>query len=350
MRHTLVVLGALAALAGCAVMKAPSGGPEDKTPPRVVSVFPRADSAGVARDVRPVFTFSERIDGESFKNRVLVHPPVTFDRVAAKGERLEIGFKSLLPETTICLTLMAGYRDVHREAPATETSVLCFSTTDSIARGEIRGTVFFKNRPDSSGAVELFLVRKDSLTDLATTKRARVAFSERDGRYAIRALPTDETRFLLRGFIDKDADGYFSEGREFGLLHPDTIVLGPAAPILDGISLMVIDPNEPGILEGFVLNESPIEGAPVVRLDPVKRGERALSARADSTGAFVVRRVPPGDYLFSAFIDVNPDTLCGQYRDAADTTKVLDEPCVALPDTLRMKPGEMRKLDPVTLK
>ena len=80
------------------------------------------------------------------------------------------------------------------------------------------------------------------------------------------------------------------------------------------------------------------------------RDERALSAKADSSGSFVVRPVPPGDYLCSVFIDVNPDTVCGAYRDAADTTMVLDEPCVKLPDTLRVKPGEVRRLDPVIVK
>jgi hypothetical protein len=350
MRRAAIWFGAILSCSGCAVQEAPSGGPEDKTPPRIVSVFPSADSAGVSRDVRPVFVFSERIDGESFKNRLLVHPPLTFDRVSAKGERLEISFKTLLPETTICLTLMPGYRDVHREAPAVEARVLCFSTTDSIARGEIRGAVFFKGKPDSAGAVELFHARKDSLTELATTKRARVAFAERDGRFAIRALPTNDARFLLRGFIDKDGDGFFSDGKEFGLIYPDTIVLSPLSPLVEEVAVMVIDPNEPGVLKGVVANESGIAAPPVVRLDPLARGGKWLFARADSSGAFVVSRVPPGEYLFSAFVDVNPDSLCGRYRDEADSTKVLEEPCVSLSDTLRLKPGEIRTLDPVTLK
>lgn len=350
MKRTVIASIAAASLAGCAVMEAPPGGPVDRTPPRLVAVFPSADSAGVARDVRPVLTFNERIDGESFKNRLLVHPPVTFDRISAKGERLEISFKTLLPETTICITLMAGYRDAHREVPAAESHVFCFSTAASISGGEVRGSVFFKGKPDSAGAVELFFARPDSLTDLSTTKRARVAFAARDGRFAVRALPTNDARFLIRGFIDKDGDGYYSDGKEFGLLYPDTIVLNLVRPLVDEISILVIDPKEPGVLRGTVVNESGVAGPPVVRLDPLRKGERALAARADSAGAFVIGRVPPGDYLFTAFVDARLDTLCGEYPDPADTTMTLREPCVALPDTLRMKPGESRTLDPVTLK
>ena len=67
-------------------------------------------------------------------------------------------------------------------------------------------------------------------------------------------------------------------------------------------------------------------------------------------GAFTLSRVPPGAYVFSAFIDVKPDTLCGTYFVKGDTTRAIAEPCFTLPDTLRLKPGETRKLDPFTLK
>ena len=36
--------------------------------------------------------------------------------------------------------------------------------------------------------------------------------------------------------------------------------------------------------------------------------------------------------------------------EAADSTRALNEPCATLPDTLTIKPGERRTLDPITLK
>ncbi len=349
MRIGTIGIAGLALLAACAVMEAPSGGPEDKIPPRIVASFPHPDSTGVARDVRPAFTFDENIDGESFKSRVLVFPRVEFDRISAKGERLEIRFKTLLPETTICLMLMPGYRDAHRSPPSPHAHVLVFSTTDSLEDGRIEGAVFFKEKPDSAGAAELFAVRADSLTDLRTTKRARVAFAGPDGRFSMHALPAGGNRFLLRGFIDKDGDGYFSEGKEFGLIYPDTIVLGRFAPFAEDINIMVIDPNEPGAVDGTVVNETALAAAPTVRLSPVTAGEKALAARADTTGRFTIGRVPPGRYVVSAFIDMRADSLCGSYPDPADSTTTLEEPCVTLPDTLHLKPGEMRTLDPITI-
>jgi hypothetical protein len=347
-KNPLLMCG-VALLAACAVMESPSGGPEDKAPPRVVETTPTSDSAGVARDVSLRISFSEKVDPQSLKNRVFLFPAVEFASLKVKGERLEIGFKSLLPETTFCLLIGAGIRDYHR-VESKQNSFLFFSTADSIARGEISGAISFKNAPDSAGVAELFAVRADSVTDFHTAKRARIAFAGRDGRFTFRALPTDGSRFLMRVFIDRDADGRYSAGKEFAAILPDTVSLKRSRDRLEDIRINVIDPNEPGKVEGRVINETAFKAAPTVRLGPVKPGESALSAQTDSTGNFVLRAVPPGSYLVSAFIDLKPDTLCGTYFDAADTTKVLPEPCVTLPDTLRVKPGELKTLDPVSVR
>ncbi|HVO77000.1 MAG TPA: carboxypeptidase-like regulatory domain-containing protein, partial [Candidatus Bathyarchaeia archaeon] len=165
-----------------------------------------------------------------------------------------------------------------------------------------------------------------------------------------RALPTDRSRFLLRAFIDRDGDARYSEANEFATQWPDTIALGPAREEIGNLSITIIDPNEPGSIEGRIVNGTGFKIMPTVRLAPGKHGARAITARADSTGAFMLDHVPPGAYLLSAFIDVKADTLCGTYFAAGDTTHALPEPCVTLPDTLRLKPGEKRKLDPITLK
>jgi hypothetical protein len=362
-RSMAVALGGAALLGACAVMEDPPGGPEDKIPPVVVSTIPREDSAGVARDVAPLFFFNEKVDPASFKNRIFVYPPVAFDRIRVKGERLEISFRDLLPETTLCVLLSPGIRDYHR-IESRKNFMLFFSTADSIARGEISGTVLFKDKPDSAGVAELFAVSGDTAVALRSAKRARVAFAGPGGRFVFRALPTDGTRFLLRAFIDADGDGRYSEGREFATLRPDTFALDRLRPMREDVRIVIIDPNEPGSLEGRIVNETAFRIPPTVRLaraggpaaameeHPAAAVGRAavLSARADTTGAFLLSKIPPGSYTVSAFIDVAPDTLCGVYYEAADSTKALNEPCVALPDTLTIKPGEHVTLEPIVLK
>ncbi len=338
-----------ALLAACAYPEPPPGGPEDKIPPSIVSTVPREDSARVARDVAPVFFFNEKVDAASFKNRIFVYPPIEFERLRVKGERLEIAFRGLLPETTFCILLGSGIRDYHR-VESKRSFMLYFATTDSIARGEISGIVFYKDKPDSAGVAELFEIMGDSAAELRSAKRSRVAFAGRDGRFVLRALPADGSRFLLRAFIDADGDARCSEGKEFTAVRPDTIVLDRLRPTREEIRITIIDPNEPGALEGRVVNETVFKDAPTLRIDPVARGVRPLVARTDSTGAYIFSQVPPGAYTVSAFIDLKPDSVCGGYFDAADSTRALDEPCARLADTLTIKPGERKTLDPLTLK
>ena len=335
--------------AACAVQAPPPGGPEDKTPPFVVRTVPARDSAGVARNVAPVITFNEKVDPASFKNRVVAYPPLEFDRLKVKGERLEIGFKGLLPETTMCLILRPGIKDYHR-IESKQNYLLYFSTARAIERGEVSGVIFFKDKPDSTGVAELFSVRGDTALNLRTAPRARISFAGKDGKFDLRALPTDGSRFVLRAFSDRDGDARYSEAKEFATLWPDTIALAPLHERVEDIRITIIDPNEPGSVEGRVVNETRFKMFPTVRLAPGRRGARAITARADSTGAFTLSRVPPGAYVFSAFIDVKADTLCGTYFEKGDTTRAIAEPCLTLPDSLRLKPGEAKKLDPVTLK
>jgi hypothetical protein len=345
----LAALACAALLAACAVMEDPPGGPEDRVPPSVVSTVPGQDSARVARDVAPVFFFNEKVDPASFRNRILVYPPVEFDRLRVKGERLEIDFRELLPETTVCILVRSGIKDYHR-VESKRNFMLYFSTADSMARGEISGIVLFKEKPDSAGVAELFEIAGDTATDVRSAKRSRVAFAGPDGRFALRALPTDGSRFLLRAFIDADGDARYSEGKEFATLRPDTIVLDRLRTIRDEIRIVIIDPNEPGAIEGRIVNETSFRAAATVRLAPAARGAKWIAARADTAGAFILSPVPPGAYTVTAFIDVTPDTICGVYYEAADSTRALQEPCVSLPDTLRIKPGERRTLDPITIK
>ena len=345
-----LLLAASLFVAACAVVvEPPPGGPEDKTPPSVVRTVPAPDSAGVARDVAPVITFNEKVDPASFKNRVASYPPIEFDRLKVRGEQLEIGFKGLLPETTVCLLLRPGISDYH-SVETKRNYLLYFSTARAIERGEVSGTILFKDKPDSTGVAELFAVRGDTSLNLRTAPRARVSFAGSDGTFTLRALPTDGSRFALRAFIDRDGDARYSEAKEFATLWPDTIALVPLHERVEDIRITIIDPNEPGSVEGRVVNETQFKILPTVRLAPARRGAHAIAARADSTGAFTLSRVPPGAYVFSAFIDVKGDTLCGTYFEKGDTTRAIAEPCLTLPDSLRLKPGETKKLDPVTLK
>jgi hypothetical protein len=330
-------------------MEPPEGGPEDKAPPSIVSIEPSPGSVGVPRSTGLTVTFSEKIDGESFRGRVLIFPAVEYSGIKAKGERLEIRFREQLPETTFSVVIMAGYSDQHN-VKNERSDVFHFSTSSAIDTGSVSGRVLFKEKPDSTGVVHLIaILPADTIGDPASAEPSRIAFARQDGGFDFRALPTGGERFILWAFTDRNRDGRFSQKDEFAALAPDTITLDRDRPRVEGVAIDIIDPNEPGSIAGRINDETGLGMPPTARFD--RLGEKvAFVARADTTGAYLVPAVPPGEYIFSAFIDVSGDSLAGNYIDPSDSTASLPEPSLSPPDTIVVSPGERTSVDPVTLK
>ena len=57
--------------------------------------------------------------------------------------------------------------------------------------------------------------------------------------------------------------------------------------------------------------------------------------------------IPPGDYIYTAFIDIAADSLPGTYPDPADSLMTLDEPFAVYPDTVNVPPGGALRLEPL---
>jgi len=347
LRRLIPLLVCMAA-AACAVIKPPPGGPEDKTPPHMVGIFPTPDSAGVARDIKLQILFSEKLDSESFKNRVEIYPPVEFDDIKVRDNRLEVSFGEELPETTLCVVISSGYQDYHR-VQSKEDIAFCFSTADSIDKGLISGRILFKRKPDTTGVVKLFRIVADTVIDVTKERESRIAKTAWDGSFRFYALPTDSARFILWAFTDASKDGTYSPEKEFSMLYPDTLLLSETSYRAEGLTMNIIDPNEPGRVMGDINNETGIDSMLMVRLDPVLPGEKAIVAMADTLGHYILMPVPPGAYTLSAFIDIEPDSTCGQYTDPSDSTATRAEPCYMVPDTLYIAPGEEKGIEPVTL-
>lgn len=338
------------ALCACAVIEPPSGGPEDKDPPAITGIIPANDSAGVSRDARVTIEFSEKVDGASFKNRVVTYPPVEFEDIRTDGNLLELVFREDLPETTICVMLRGGFKD-HHKVENRASYKFFFSTAERMDRGTITGKILFKQQPDSSGVAMLVNVTPgDTLGELYAEDESRTAYSDGFGNYLFRALPTDGSAFRVWAFIDKDGDGRYSFGKEFAMEYPDTIILSGSMTGVRGIDINVIDPDEPGTVEGTLVDLTGSGVPALIRLDRTGVSSAYFAARADSTGAFRFPAVRPGAYVLTAFIDIAQDSIPGDYRDPADSTLVLPEPFAVYPDTLSMDPGGSLTLEPLELR
>jgi hypothetical protein len=343
------LLTAALAFMACAVMEPPEGGPKDETPPEVAGIVPAPGSTRVDRNSSIRISFSEKIDGDSFKKLVQIYPPLEFDKMKTKGEVLEISFREAMPETTICVIIRRGYTDHHR-VKGTEEIKFIFSTSDSLDAGTISGRVLFKMVPDSTGLAKLVAVSAvDSTGDLTRATESRMAFCRPDGSFTFEALPTDGTSFRVWAYTDKNNDTRFSPGDEYSTVLPDTFTLTSSMASISGLEINIINPNEPGSIEGTITDLTEIGITPTAWFEPLFEDGATIFVRADTTGLFSVNAIPPGDYAFTAFVDAHPDSLPGSYPDPSDSTKTLLEPFAAYPDTVVVSPGEKVILEPVYL-
>lgn len=131
----------LAAIAGCANPLPPTGGPEDRTPPRLARADPDTNAVNVASGtIRLVF--SEPVDEASLARSLSVTPDL--DRVPeiALRRRREatIRLGPLRPNTTYVLTFDTNLRD-ERGVALPAPLVYAFSTGPRISRGVVAGRV-----------------------------------------------------------------------------------------------------------------------------------------------------------------------------------------------------------------
>lgn len=111
---TIIFLFALALLIACATVVAPSGGPEDKLPPRVSAIYPSPNATNLPTELLVRIEFDEWIQSTLPRNAVTISPPLEKKlRFEVSGDVLEITSKGDLDSnTTYTLTLGNALKDL----------------------------------------------------------------------------------------------------------------------------------------------------------------------------------------------------------------------------------------------
>src|SRR5687767_12107294 len=105
--------------ASCAQVVAPTGGPKDIAPPRVVKYEP--DSASINFKSKTVsIVFNEYIQIKDISNQLIISPPLEkAPEVKVKGKTLKLEFESDLKEnTTYTLNFGTSIRDITEDNAA----------------------------------------------------------------------------------------------------------------------------------------------------------------------------------------------------------------------------------------
>ena len=327
--------------AACAISEAPPGGPEDRTPPRVVLSLPENGTSGVSADAEVMISFSEGMTKARFERFLELSPTAVIRKVKWKDDSAILVFEGELhSDTTYIVKLKKGYTDSHG-VRGENPYEFAFATSAEIDTGLVAGRVLFRREPSKKGVVKVFVLPKDSTFAAEASRPDRQTETAEDGTFTLKYLPARNTALLLWAFHDADGNGLYDPEKEAGAALPDTIRLTRARPQIDDQVIDIVDPREPGAISGLVLNETAYDSIPLT----LALNEVAVSlpptyvVLSNLKGAYSFDKVLKGTYTLRAFIDFKRDSLCGEYPCKDDSTRICMEPCAVYPDTLVIEPG-----------
>ncbi len=203
-----LALGLIAAVSivGCAVVLPPSGGPEDRTPPRVEECSMPPRSTNVGNRIRIKLTFSEYVDKTDVEQSILIAPQTPY-AVDWSGRTLEIQLDSLYPATTHRLSISAGYRDL-RGNRATEPFTIVFSTGTTLDSCRLLANI----TAAADRNLYALLIPVDS-----TIRMRYIVPVAADGNVAIEGLPC--MMFTIAAFADANGNHTPDADEECGVAH-----------------------------------------------------------------------------------------------------------------------------------
>jgi len=194
----------------CAHKVAPSGGPEDKTPPVIVNHFPNKDTTGITHLDYLEIEFSEPIRKVSLSNNYWMIPELSAGIEAKwKGNR-KIRFflnDSLEQDQTFVFMIGTGVTDM-RNNNLVSPFQLAFSTGDMLDTGAISGEVFSDTKEKEVYIYAYSLNEVVNIDSLLFKKSRYYTQIDAQGKYRLNYLAFGEYRLIA--LSDKDYNSYYS--------------------------------------------------------------------------------------------------------------------------------------------
>jgi hypothetical protein len=210
---------------GCANQLPPGGGEEDKIPPKVKIISPKANSLNFTGN-SIVLEFNEYVDRRSFQDAFRISPYVKGDiEYNWSGKEVEVVFpdklSKLQPGKTFVINISSSLKDIRGNA-ITEAVSLAFSTGSKIDMGNISGKVYNNNKK----AAAVFADKVDFSAGFDPTKNNPDYLTETstEGMYELTNL--GEGKYRIITIMDDDRNLLFTSEREsFGVLPYDIEIM-----------------------------------------------------------------------------------------------------------------------------
>ncbi len=343
----ILILALLSAT--CAKVVAPPGGPEDKTPPTVLSATPHSHQTKVPPGNSFVVSFSENIDPRSVNKQFFVSPrQVKPPKIKIHGAELEAVFvDSFSLDQTYVITLGSGIRDM-RGNQLEDSKSFAFTRGEEIDTSFVSGTVTSGDSPASGVAVALFRnFTPSAMGEMDSLYPDYFTMSGSDGSFELAFLPVDD--YFILAFKDKDNNQLFQYGAEdFGVTTRELHIGSDEYDNLE-LRMQEVDTSETTIITALFNTDKALKVNLSRKLSPSLfsgglEHVRLLSAADSSlvstptalknpTGEktkrfeFYFNDLPAGDYLFSLGFDslysdgrdAQEQIIEVSYSDAADT-------------------------------
>lgn len=210
LKYFFVIAAIELCLISCAVQRAPSGGPVDKTPPRILEVTPARNATLVPLDQEIEFSFSESMDRKSLERAIFIAPdPGDRFKVKWKGDRFRLEFRdSLKTNRTYVITLGTDLKDERGNSLA-QSYTLAFSTGEKLSDGKITGRVYAEEKKQG---VLLWAYILDERGDPDPTQRAGDYATQTDGQGQYEFSNLSEGKYRVFAIWDKDNNRFFEVG------------------------------------------------------------------------------------------------------------------------------------------
>jgi hypothetical protein len=221
------------AIVACAHVQAPTGGPEDETPPAVLVTRPDTLAVVPGWDSPVVFVFSERISEQGVEEAVQVSPRTSPVRVDRGSDEIRVSLRrGWEPGVIYHVMLAPTIQDLFNNRLAEPVEVV-FSTGPEIPDTRVAGEALDRitGEPEVGARVEAIRLA-DSLVYAVPTDSA--------GNLVLARIPTGE--YLLRAFRDLNRNRALEvfEPRDSALI---TVAVGE--PVRAGLRLLMPDSTAP---------------------------------------------------------------------------------------------------------
>lgn len=218
-KSAAIAIFSAAFLYSCANIQAPSGGPQDKTPPSIVEVSPADKSINFSNNSINI-VFDKYMERSKVIENLQISPTAEAE-YSWSGKELEIEFsKPLEDNTTYSISLGTDYTDFKGNKPDQGFSVI-FSTGNYIDSGMIDGKII-SPKPEGAYvfAYRLDNINPDTLSPMRKIPDYKIQLGA-NGNFELKALKDGTYRlFVVRdqfkdGLVNENSDAFACATKDF---------------------------------------------------------------------------------------------------------------------------------------